>query len=215
MAVRNARLVLADDEGVRAAMTASWLMQMGWRDVHVLEGGLATGPRATGEWAPTVLGEVADATVTGDALARMLADTAEAVRVIDLGSSTDYERQHVPGALWCARARLGEAMATLPDAVRVVLTSRDGLLARLALGEARARGGRDVQALRGGTREWIARGHATESGLSRVFGDTDDVWYKPYEHRGAQEKFMRDYLTWEVALVEQIRRDGTTRFRAD
>ena len=48
VAVRNARLVLADDEGVRATMTASWLIQMGWEDVFVLEGGLGFG--VPGHW---------------------------------------------------------------------------------------------------------------------------------------------------------------------
>ncbi|QWG23092.1 thiosulfate sulfurtransferase [Bradyrhizobium sediminis] len=36
--VRGARLLLTDDRGVRADMTASWLAQMGW-EVYVLEGG--------------------------------------------------------------------------------------------------------------------------------------------------------------------------------
>jgi rhodanese-related sulfurtransferase len=36
--VRGARILLADDAGVRADMTASWLAQMGW-EVFVLEGG--------------------------------------------------------------------------------------------------------------------------------------------------------------------------------
>ncbi|WP_132910228.1 rhodanese-like domain-containing protein [Sphingomonas sp. BK235] len=36
--VRGARLLLADDLGSRADMTASWLAQMGW-EVYVLEGG--------------------------------------------------------------------------------------------------------------------------------------------------------------------------------
>lgn len=38
--VRGARLVLADLEGVRANMSASWLAQMGW-DVWVLDGASA------------------------------------------------------------------------------------------------------------------------------------------------------------------------------
>ena len=37
-AVRNARIVLADADGVRARMTGSWLVQMGWPEVYVLEG---------------------------------------------------------------------------------------------------------------------------------------------------------------------------------
>src|SRR5216683_671532 len=41
MATRNARIVLVDDDGVRAVMTGSWLAQMGWPEVYVLEGGLA------------------------------------------------------------------------------------------------------------------------------------------------------------------------------
>ena len=36
--VRGARIVLTDDRGVRADMTASWLAQMGW-EIYVLEGG--------------------------------------------------------------------------------------------------------------------------------------------------------------------------------
>src|ERR1051325_3727569 len=35
----NARVVLVDDRAVRAIMTASWLKQMGWRDIFVLIAG--------------------------------------------------------------------------------------------------------------------------------------------------------------------------------
>jgi rhodanese-related sulfurtransferase len=38
--VRGARILLTDDKGVRADMTASWLAQMGW-EVYVFEGGYA------------------------------------------------------------------------------------------------------------------------------------------------------------------------------
>ncbi|TYL90520.1 thiosulfate sulfurtransferase [Bradyrhizobium rifense] len=38
--VRGARILLTDDKGVRADITASWLAQMGW-EVYVLEGGYA------------------------------------------------------------------------------------------------------------------------------------------------------------------------------
>src|SRR6185369_6427056 len=35
IAVRGARIVLFDDAGVRALMTASWLVQMGWEAVVI------------------------------------------------------------------------------------------------------------------------------------------------------------------------------------
>lgn len=209
VAVRNAWLVLADDVGVRATMTASWLLQMGWQNVYVLEGGVGSGALVKGAWEPTVLGTRGVATVTTDALAARLG----AVRVVDLGSSPAYERHHIPGALWCVRSRLAEAFADIPADVDVVLTSPDGSLAEIALEEARGLGGHRVDALEGGTERWLAEGRETEAGLVRAVGPTDDVWYKPYQHRDSQEKFMREYLTWEVALVEQIERDGTTRFR--
>ena len=37
-AVHGARIALVDDDGVRATMTASWLLQMGWPEVFVVEG---------------------------------------------------------------------------------------------------------------------------------------------------------------------------------
>src|SRR4051812_1596923 len=48
MATRNARIVLVDDDGVRAVMTGSWLVQMGWPEGHVLDGGLAGRALGTG-----------------------------------------------------------------------------------------------------------------------------------------------------------------------
>ena len=44
----GARIVLSDDRQARALMTASWLKQMGWRDVYVLpEAGAETGEPET------------------------------------------------------------------------------------------------------------------------------------------------------------------------
>jgi rhodanese-related sulfurtransferase len=49
--VRGARIVLVDDDGVRANMTGSWLAQMGW-DVHVWDDALQAGSLETGPWRP-------------------------------------------------------------------------------------------------------------------------------------------------------------------
>ena len=59
-------------------------------------------------------------------------------------------------------------------------------------------------------------GLPVEATLAHSTTTHDDVWYKPYdhEHEGDYEKHARAYLEWEVALVEQIRRDPAIRFRA-
>jgi hypothetical protein len=49
--------------------------------------------------------------------------------------------------------------------------------------------------------------------VERATTTRDDVWYKPYDHEADYAKHAREYLAWEVALVEQIRRDPTIRFR--
>ena len=110
------------------------------------------------------------------------------------------------------RARLTEARTAMPGE-SVVLTSEDGLLAHLAAPEA-ALLWRDVKVLQGGNAAWLAGGKPAEQGLERATTALDDVAYKPYDHAKAYEKHARDYLEWEVALVDQIKRDPTIRFRA-
>jgi rhodanese-related sulfurtransferase len=207
--VRNARLVLVDPERVRSVMTASWLNQMGWDDVHVLEpdgGGweMESGPRAA-----SVPGFKRWRSVRAQQIA------ADGATVIDLSTSLRYRAWHVPGAWWAVRARLAEARAKIGETENVVLTSEDGVLAHLAAREA-AELWTGVRVLEGGNRAWRAAKLATESGMSKPTTALDDVWYKPYDHEHASdyEKHARAYLDWEVALVEQIRRDPAIRFRA-
>ena len=68
-----------------------------------------------------------------------------------------------------------------------------------------------VVVLEGGNAAWKG---PWESGVERATTTRDDVWYKPYDHSADYLKHARDYLEWEVALVEQIKRDPTIRFRA-
>jgi hypothetical protein len=101
----------------------------------------------------------------------------------------------------------------MPEAKTLVLTSEDGLLAHLAAPEASALWPH-VEVLEGGNAAWFAAGRPAESGLERATTSLDDVSYKPYDHAQDYEKHARAYLDWEVALVEQIKRDPTIRFRA-
>jgi rhodanese-related sulfurtransferase len=207
--VRNARLVLVDAERVRSVMTASWLNQMGWDDVHVLEPDSGEWEMESGARAPGVPGFKRWKSVRAQQFA------PDGATVIDLSTSLRYRAWHLPGAWWAVRARLAEAQAKIGATDDVVLTSEDGVLAHLAAPEA-AGLWPGVRVLEGGNRAWRAAKLATESGMSRPTTTLDDVWYKPYDHEHASdyEKHARAYLDWEVALVEQIRRDPAIRFRA-
>ena len=212
VATRNARLVLVDDNGVRATMTASWLRQMGWNDTVVLatEGlhdqQLETGlpPRHSVGSAPTI--KVSE-------LAARLAEPT--LVVIDLGTSLKYrDKGHIPGAWWGVRSRLHQARAAIGAADTVVLTSTDGQLAKLAVADAQQHWpDAELLALAGGTKGWRHAGHDMEPGFTRPTTEPDDVWYKPYDHPDeVVAQHMQDYLTWEIALVEQLDRDPTVTF---
>lgn len=193
--VRNARVVLIDPERVRAVMSASWLIQMGWPEVYVLEDAKLTesGPRTPRAPAPPPWPTVAT--------------IPDGAAVLDLSTSLRFHKAHIPGAWWGVRSRLGDARRAIGDVPLLVLTSDDGVLAKFAAPEA-AGLFRKVVVLEG---PW--RG-PTQSGVERATTTRDDVWYKPYDHSADYLKHARDYLDWEVALVEQIKRDPTIRFRA-
>ncbi|HEX2197292.1 MAG TPA: rhodanese-like domain-containing protein [Burkholderiales bacterium] len=199
VAVRNARVVLVDPERVRAVMTASWLNQMGWPEVYVLDdlAGLALGrgPRP----APPVKKWPTVNDVSGAA-------------VLDLSTSLRFNHAHIPGAWWGVRSRLGEARARIGEASLLVLTSEDGLLAHLAAPEAAALWPQ-VKVLEGGNAAWLAAGKPVEQGVERATTTRDDVSYKPYDHASDYKKHAQEYLAWEVALVDQVKRDPTIRFR--
>ncbi len=196
--VRHARLVLVDPQRVRAVMTASWLNQMGWHDVYVLANlaglDIESGPRKSSlkfkPWAIT---------------------TQAGGTVLDFSTSLRFHHRHLPGAWWVVRSRLKEARDKVGDARMLLLTSEDGVLAHLAAPEVAALWPKaQVRVLDGGNAAWKG---PWESGSERATTTRDDVWYKPYDHEAGFEQHARDYLAWEVALLEQIKRDPTIRFQ--
>ncbi|MDX1433048.1 MAG: rhodanese-like domain-containing protein [Gammaproteobacteria bacterium] len=211
VATLRARVVLVDDTGVRATMTAHWLNQMGWPEIAVLETAFEGQPLERGPEHREVLGldSIDVGTIDATTLHALLGEGK--ATVVDVGSSRAYKAGHVPGAWFAVRARLASSLAKIPDAGRTVFTSEDGVLARLAAADALALG-REASALEGGTQAWREAGFELEAGATHLADDTDDIWLRPYEKDWGVEQAMQDYLTWEVALVEQLERDGTARF---
>jgi len=212
--VRGARLVLTDDDGVRAPMTASWLAQMGWQ-VAVLDAAWPsadareTGPDKAPQPTPPAVRSVTPAT-----LADWLAGN-EAV-VIDVTASANYVKRHVPGAWFALRSQLPELLPALLPRVgvprRLVLTCGSSLLARFAAKDIEALTTSEVWVLEGGTAAWVAAGLPVESGDTRLLSKRIDRYRRPYEGTDNAAAAMQAYLDWEFGLVEQLGRDGTHHF---
>jgi rhodanese-related sulfurtransferase len=203
----GARLVLIDDAEVRAVMTASWLRQMGWRDVWVLaEKGSETGWPA----APVLQADMRpELAIDAKQLAALLAKGD--ATVVDLSSSRDYLRRHIPGAWFAVRSRLDRALKKIPVRGTLVLTSEDGVLAGLAVSEAGALA-KAVRTLTGGNAAWLSAGHSLTADAPQMADEAVDQWLKPYERSGDTKAAMKEYLDWEVDLLPRIARDGTSKF---
>ncbi len=212
--VRGARIVLADDDGVRAAMTASWLAQMGWA-VWVVEPVAMTAFTETGAEAPT-LPPAPD--VAWIEAAELATAAPGSIAVIDVTTGVNYARRHIPGAWFAIRAQLAQALDVIPPADRYALTCGSSALACHAAGELRAlldaRGHRDaeVRVLQGGNAAWFAAGLAEETGDTRLATPRSDRYRRPYEGTDAPREAMQGYLDWEFGLVDQLARDGTHHF---
>ena len=212
-ATLKARVVLVDDDTVRATVTALWLSQMGWGEVVVLVDGLDrrsldTGPEPTRdiEFDTASIPELTARQV--DALRR-----AQPIRIIDVGTSDGYVDGHLPGAVWCSRVALDTLLREEVHDGPTVLTSEPGVLARLAVNDLDASLSNDVSILAGGNAAWRDAGLDLSSGAERLDSPRDDHWLASSERPGDTRRNVIDYLEWEVTLLDDIERGGAVPYR--
>ncbi len=195
---RGARLVLLDDEAVRAEVTAGWLRQLG-HQAYVLEGGVAA---ARGLPAPAPVPELpALDSLAPDALATLLRDGG--ARLLDLRPSMSYRAGHIAEAAWSIRPRLA---AAAPNNGRpVVLIAEDAGVAALAARDLRDAGIAKVRRLTGGPDDWTAAGLtvvATPDDPSDA--ESIDTLFFTHERNQSNAEAAQEYLAWEIALVDRL-----------
>ena len=211
LAVWGARVVLLDNDGVRATLTASWLKQMGW-DVVTVTCDVVGGTTEKGTYRANVQG--LDSTrvkhITPAKLKQKL-EEGEAV-VIDLNWSKGYYEGHIPQAWYAIRSRLDEDLANVPAKKHLVFTSPDGVLAAVAAAD-RAAQDDAVLALDGGTNAWRAAGYPLTFGAENMASLAEDIRLKAREENSDIEAAMRAYLAWEIQLLHDMARDEDHRFQ--
>lgn len=207
--VRGARIVLVDDDGVRANMSASWLAQMGWQ-VAVLDGLSVEQFSETGDWQVPLPAQPVIDEIDVQQLEGLLAQPGTVL--LDFTTSANYVNRHIPGAHWAIRAQLPEVLERLPVAQRYVLTCGSSLLARFAAADLQALTQLPVQVLAGGTARWIAADKPLERGETHLASARTDRYRRPYEGTDNPREAMQGYLDWEFGLIAQLQRDGTHGF---
>jgi predicted metal-dependent enzyme (double-stranded beta helix superfamily)/rhodanese-related sulfurtransferase len=214
-AVRGARLVLCDNDGARANMSASWLAQMGW-DVHVLDGLQAQDFNHTEVPAarlPEPLKPVKSAQVAQ--VKAWLADRNSHTVLLDFSTSAQYVKGHIHSAWWVLRTDLKNSLAAAHKGHRYVLTCQNGNVSRFAVTEVQAlvKAGVEVLWLEGGNAAWEAAGGKLQTGDHQMAVERIDRYRRPYEGTNNPVEAMQGYLDWEFGLVDQLARDGTHHFK--
>ena len=126
--------------------------------------------------------------------------------VFDVRSPEEYEAGHLPGSRCAPGGQLVQETDVYAPVLgsRVVLVDDDGVRATMTASWLEQMGGREVAVL-----ENALETGELERGAPEAVAEPDDRWLKPYERDEGVEQAMRDYLAWELGLVEQIARDGT------
>jgi rhodanese-related sulfurtransferase len=208
-AVRGARIVLADDDGIRALMTGSWLRQMNW-EVWVLEGLSQADFTAPANPVVKRPPQAVSLRTSPNELVAWLkgGDTV----VLDFTTSANYVKRHIPSARYALRTDLPRILPSLVGARRLVLTCGSSLLAGYVAGDLQALTDQPVYVLEGGTQAWIDAGLPLETGETALLSPRIDRYRRPYEGTDNPVAAMQAYLDWEYGLVAQLAKDASHGF---
>lgn len=216
--VWGARIVLIDDGSlIRARQTAYWLAQLGSFELAIIQQPNLSGTLQTGPWQPTLV-QVKSAvihTIDAATLAGLLSSPDSATRpvVLDLSASPAYRQAHIPGSHWLLRSQLLAHIESLPTACPVVVSAEDGRFPRIAVEYLVAEHPHllsRVSALQNGNQSWTDAGLELTAAVINGPEDVEhyiDVWTAPQKTVGDMLGAVKQYLTWEVDLLEQLARD--------
>lgn len=204
--VRGGRLIVMDDDMIRAPMVANWLHQLG-HDVSVLEGGVTAARGITVPQSQAF--EVAPLPAISAANVKALAGK---VQLVDLRPSMTYRAGHVTGARWSIRPRLADL--ALKAGLPVVLITPEKTAASLAAQRLGELGIGDVRQLSDSIDACRAAGlEITASPSAPPDSDCIDFLFHTYQRNDGDEAAARAYIAWEIGLVDRLDEQERGAFR--
>jgi rhodanese-related sulfurtransferase len=203
--VRRARIVLLDDTGLRAAITAVFLRMLGYETFVLAE---------VDETCPALeRGDAAASPVLQrpewDPAAASLA--ASGGLLLDLRSAMEFRAGHIAGARWAIRPRLADLPCN-PD--RPVALAGSAAIVALAMRDLSAGGSHDIRYIGKDPETWRAEGLplvATPDEPSDA--EAIDFLFFVHDRHDGNMDAARRYLAWETGLVAQLDADERDEYR--
>jgi len=209
--VRRARVLLADYDGVRAPVIATWLVQLGF------EAALIDAADATALQPVRQIASAQSSLPLLDTAALREAATGH-VLLLDLRSSAAYRREHAAGAHWSIRPQLAKTLAavkaTLGDTL--LLFADEPAVAGVAATDLRELGFTSLYLAANGIDTWKKAGLplASTPDVPADAARIDYLFFVHDRHDGNLDA-ARQYLDWETGLIAQCAPDELAVFRID
>ncbi|MGI9261459.1 MAG: rhodanese-like domain-containing protein [Woeseiaceae bacterium] len=195
VAVRNARIVLSDDNHIRAATTAIRLQDMG-HDVYLLDVDARTGRSVIAHDQQSDSDVPASVELPG-------IEQAQDMTILDASDGMSFREGHIDGAQWVTRSRV--AHLGLERDKKLLLTGRDRTLISGVAAELEALGFTEVQCAPGSAETWAGAGYDIVA-TPDIPSDEDCIDYLFFVHdrHDGNMDAARRYLEWETGLIDQL-----------
>lgn len=207
--VRHARIVLCDDVGVRAALAAFWLRQLGFEPFIALVDDDLRAVSPPHDRPPAAADDISRI-AAAPALDKLRSNDA---RLFDLRSSRSFRRKHVEGAVWATRARLDRVVSTAGSTTILLLADDDDIVTGVAR-DLHGMGVEDVAVVEGGQAALVDHGGRQIASPDEP-SDADAIDFLDFVHdrHDGNLESSRRYLDWETGLVAQLDANERKAFR--
>ncbi|MEX1057662.1 MAG: rhodanese-like domain-containing protein [Natronospirillum sp.] len=207
--VTGARVILLDDEGCRAPMTATWLSMMGiksaWYDGDEVE---------WQQYNPAPAPARVQAMLPSPEELTLDADLLSASTLVDCRSSTAFREGHAAAAHWLNRSLLTRQLQAIAPTQPLLIVATDADSARLIA--------KDLLVAGHEVRGWILWSQAAAEAAGVDLAATPDtpsdaecldyLFFVHDRHAGNMDAARR-YLEWEMDLVGQLDAEERNTFR--
>jgi len=206
--VRGARIVVFDQEGVRAPAIASWLAMLGW-DVAVWDEALehVWSTERIKDYYPIDTQDV----MLGDSVKIEKISSEQVAHfmetgglVLDMRPSMKYRQAHIKSAVWTTRSRLS-LIAEQIKGRSIVIIVEEPLVAQLATKDLIELGSKQIFLNSDPPEKWTQVRLSIESTPENPpNNECIDYLFFVHDRHDGNKAAARQYLAWEMNLLAQI-----------